>query len=138
MGYAGHNHPTGATGSALTDHQGDGCAPGPVAPVNETDRVRLPQGWPALQAVAKEVGLDLRGAYCNLEGGLDAARQRQGLCADLCGGRSVQAPAAPLGTPPATALWDEAARGHEEQPASVLRYLKLATSYVINLIERGF
>jgi hypothetical protein len=37
-----------------------------VAPVNETDLVLLPEGLKALKKVAKEVGVDLRGAYLNL------------------------------------------------------------------------
>ena len=39
------------------------------SPVNETDMVLLPDGLRALKRVAKEVGLDLRGAYLNLDGG---------------------------------------------------------------------
>ena len=45
----------------------------PVAPVNETDMVLFPDGLKALKRVAKEVGLDLRGAYVNLDGGFDVA-----------------------------------------------------------------
>ncbi len=37
----------------------------------------LPPGLHALQQVAKEVGLDLRGAYVNLDGGFDSTRNRQ-------------------------------------------------------------
>jgi len=48
-----------------------------VAPVNETDMVLFPEGLKALKKVAKEVGLDLRGAYLNLDGGFDAARNRK-------------------------------------------------------------
>ena len=51
-------------------------APVPVAPVNETDMVLLPEGLQALKQVAKEVGLDLRGAYLNLDGGFDSAHNR--------------------------------------------------------------
>jgi hypothetical protein len=47
-----------------------------VAPVNATDMVRLPEGLQAWKQGAKEVGLDLRGASLNLEGGCDAARNR--------------------------------------------------------------
>jgi hypothetical protein len=47
-----------------------------VAPVNETDMVLLPQGLSALKQVAKQVGLDLRGAYLNLDGGFDSAHNR--------------------------------------------------------------
>ena len=52
-------------------------APLPVAPVNEADLVLLPDGLKALKRVAKEVGLDLRGAYLNLDGGFDATHNRQ-------------------------------------------------------------
>jgi Transposase DDE domain len=48
-----------------------------VAPVNETDMVLLPQGLKALKQVAKEVGVDLRGAYVNLDGGFDSRRTRK-------------------------------------------------------------
>src|SRR5438132_4672220 len=43
----------------MTDHNGYVLAPLPVAPVNETDMVMLPEGLKALKKVAKEVGLDL-------------------------------------------------------------------------------
>jgi hypothetical protein len=39
--------------------------------------VLLPEGLKALQQVAKEVRLDLRGAYLNLDGGCDSARNRK-------------------------------------------------------------
>jgi hypothetical protein len=48
-----------------------------VAPVNETDMVLLPESLQALKKVAKEVGLDLRGAYLNLDGGFDSAHNRK-------------------------------------------------------------
>jgi len=34
--------------------------------------VLFPEGLKALKEVAKEIGLDLRGAYCNLDGGFDS------------------------------------------------------------------
>src|SRR5216683_3241522 len=52
-------------------------SPLPVAPVNETDMVLLPKGLKALKKVAKQVGLDLRGAYLNLDGGFDSTRNRK-------------------------------------------------------------
>ena len=36
----------------------------------------LPDGLKALKRVAKEVGLDLRGAYLNLDGGFDSIANR--------------------------------------------------------------
>jgi Transposase DDE domain len=50
-----------------------------VAPVNETDMVLLPEGLKALKQVAPEGGVDLRGAYLNLDGGFDSTRNRQGI-----------------------------------------------------------
>jgi transposase len=48
-----------------------------VAPVNETDMVLLPRGLKALKQVAKEVGMDLRGALLNFDGGFDSAHNRK-------------------------------------------------------------
>ena len=48
-----------------------------MAPVNAADMVLLPEGLQALQKVAKEVGLDLRGAYLNLDGSFDSAHNRK-------------------------------------------------------------
>jgi len=39
--------------------------------------VLFPEGLHALKQVAKEVGLDLRGTYVNLDGGCDAAHNRK-------------------------------------------------------------
>jgi hypothetical protein len=39
--------------------------------------VLLPKSLNALKQVAKEVGLDLRDAYLNLDGGFDSARNRK-------------------------------------------------------------
>jgi transposase len=39
--------------------------------------VLLPEGLKALKRVAKEVGLDLKGAYLNLDGGFDSAHNRK-------------------------------------------------------------
>jgi hypothetical protein len=63
----------------MTDNHGYVLAPLPVAPVNETDMVLLPEGLHALKEVAKEVGLDLRGAYVNLDGGFDSRANRKAI-----------------------------------------------------------
>jgi hypothetical protein len=39
--------------------------------------VLLPEGLKALKKLAKQVGLDLRGAYLNLDGGFDSKRNRK-------------------------------------------------------------
>ena len=39
--------------------------------------VLLPDGLKALKRVAKKVGLDLKGAYLNLDGGFDSAHNRK-------------------------------------------------------------
>src|SRR2546427_7930105 len=69
IGYAGHKHEQGEKVIAIIDNNGSVLAPVPVAPVNETDMVLLPEGLKALKQVAKEVGLDLSGASRNLDGG---------------------------------------------------------------------
>ena len=48
-----------------------------MAPVNATDMVLFPEGLRALKKVATEVGVDLRGAYLNLDGGFDSTRNRK-------------------------------------------------------------
>ena len=50
-----------------------------MAPVNETDMVLLPEGLKALKKVAKEVGVDLHGAYLNLDGGFDSKANRKAI-----------------------------------------------------------
>src|SRR5712691_12783027 len=41
--------------------------------------VLLPESLQVLKKVAKEVGVDLRGAYLNLDGGFDSAHNRKGI-----------------------------------------------------------
>ena len=77
IGYSGHKHQKGEKIIAIIDNHGYVLAPVPVAPVNETDMVLLPQSLHALKKMAKEVGVDLRGAYLNLDGGFDSARNRK-------------------------------------------------------------
>jgi len=77
MGYSGHKHQTGETVIAIIDNHGYVLALVPVAPVNKPDMALLPEGLKALKKVAKEVGLDLRGAYLNLDGGFDSGRNRK-------------------------------------------------------------
>jgi transposase len=61
----------------MTDNHGDVLSPLPVAPVNETDMILLPEGLKALKRVAKTVGLDLGGAYLNLDSGFDSKHNRK-------------------------------------------------------------
>jgi hypothetical protein len=61
----------------MTDNHGYVWSAFPVAPVNETDMVLLPEGLNALKKVAKMVGLDLGGAYLNLDSGFDSTYNRK-------------------------------------------------------------
>jgi len=61
----------------MTDNQGSIISPCPVAPVNETDMILLPEGLKALKRVTKTVGLELGGAYLNLDAGFDSTHNRQ-------------------------------------------------------------
>ena len=76
---SGDKPQTGETSIAITDHHGYGVAPVPGAPVHETDMVLCSEGLHALKQVAPAVGVALRGAYLNRDGGVDAARHRQGI-----------------------------------------------------------
>ena len=76
MGFSGYKHQKGEKVIAIIDNHGSVLAPVPVAPVNETDMVLFPEGLHALKDVAREVGLDLRGAYLNLDGGFDSIHNR--------------------------------------------------------------
>src|SRR5207249_2672175 len=77
IGYSGYKHQKGEKVIAIIDNNGYVLAPVPVAPVNETDMVLLPEGLKALKKVAQEVGLDLRGASLNLDGSLDSRHNRK-------------------------------------------------------------
>ncbi len=77
MGFSGYKHQKGEKVMAIIDHHGYVVAPVPVAPVNETDMVLLPEGLKALKKMAKEVGLDLNGAYLTLDGGFDSLANRK-------------------------------------------------------------
>jgi hypothetical protein len=61
----------------MTDNHGYVLSAFPVVPVNETDMVLLPEGLNALKKVAKMVGLDLGGAYLNLDAGFDSTYNRK-------------------------------------------------------------
>jgi hypothetical protein len=63
----------------MTDNHGYVLSPCPIAPVNETDMILLPEGLKALKRVAKLVGLDLGGAYLNLDSGFDSKHNRKGI-----------------------------------------------------------
>jgi transposase len=61
----------------MTDNNGYVLSPLPIAPVNEADMVLLPDGLKALKKMAKQVGLDLRDAYVNLDAGFDSTYNRK-------------------------------------------------------------
>ena len=61
----------------MTDNNGYVLSPLPVAPVNETDMVLLPDGLKALKQVANMTGLVLTGAYLNLDAGFDSTHNRK-------------------------------------------------------------
>ena len=53
--------------------------PSPVAPVNQTNRVLLPQGLKDLKRVAREADLKVAGAVLNLDAGFDSKANRKGV-----------------------------------------------------------
>src|SRR5215470_2827919 len=79
IGYSGHKHQKGEKVIAIIDNHGYVLAPLPVAPVNEADTVLLPAGLKGLKRVAKCAGLELGGAYLNLDGGFDSQANRKAI-----------------------------------------------------------
>ena len=79
IGYSGHKHQKGEKVIAIIDNNGYVLAPLPVAPVNEADTVLLPKGLQALKRVARLTGLELTGAYLNLDGGCDSRHNRKAI-----------------------------------------------------------
>jgi transposase len=79
IGYSGHKHQQGEKVIAIIDNNGYVLAPLPVAPVNEADTVLLPAGLKALKRVARLTGLELTGAYLNLDGGFDSKSNRKAI-----------------------------------------------------------
>ena len=77
IGYSGHKHQKGEKVIAIIDNHGYVLAPLPVASVNEADTVLLPAALKGLKRVAKCVGLELGGAYLNLDGGFDSQANRK-------------------------------------------------------------
>ena len=62
---------------ALVDNHGYVLSPLTIAPVNEVDRVLLPQGLKDLKRVARAAGLTLPGAVLNLDAGFDSKTNRK-------------------------------------------------------------
>jgi hypothetical protein len=62
---------------ALGENQGYILSPLTVAPVNEADLGRLPQGLKALNRVTREAGLEVSGAVLNLDAGFDSQAHRK-------------------------------------------------------------
>ena len=79
IGYSGHKHQKGEKVIAIIDNNGYVLAPLPVAPVNAADTVLLPEGLKALKRVARLTGLELTGAYLNLDGGFDSTSNRKAI-----------------------------------------------------------
>src|SRR6266850_5535442 len=77
MGDSGHTQQQGEKLIAMTDNHGDRLSAFPVAPVNETAMVLLPEALNALKQVATMVGWDLGGAYLNLDAGCDSTYNRK-------------------------------------------------------------
>ena len=62
---------------AITDNPGYVLSPFPVAPVNATDMVLLPDALNALKHIANMTGVMLAGAYLNLDAGFDSTYNRK-------------------------------------------------------------
>jgi hypothetical protein len=63
IGYSGHKHQKGEKVIAIIDNHGSVLAPVPVAPVNETDMVLLPEGLHALKKTAALIPPTIASAF---------------------------------------------------------------------------
>ena len=79
IGYSGHKHQKGEKVLAIVENNGFVLAPLPVAPVNKADTVLLPDGLNALKRIARLAGLEIEGAYLNLDGGVNSRRNRKAI-----------------------------------------------------------
>src|ERR1700722_366388 len=61
------------------DNNGFVLAPLPVAPVNESDTVFLPEGLNTLKRVARLTDLNIDGSHLNLDGGFDSRHNRKAI-----------------------------------------------------------
>jgi len=72
MGDSAHNPHKGEKVIAMVDNPAYLLTPLPVAAVHETDTVLLPGALQALKRIGKQAGLNVKGVYVNLDGGLDS------------------------------------------------------------------
>ena len=79
IGYSGHKHQKGEKIIAIIDNNGFVLAPIPVAPVNESDTVLLPDGLNELKRMARLTDLKIDGSYLNLDGGFDSRHNRKAI-----------------------------------------------------------
>jgi transposase len=79
IGYSGHKHQKGEKIIAIIDNNGFVLAPIPVAPVNESDTVLLPDGLNELKRMARLTDLKIDGSYLNLDGGFDPRYNRKAI-----------------------------------------------------------
>jgi transposase len=79
IGYSGHKHQRGEKIIAIIDNNGFVLAPIPVAPVNESDTVLLPDGLNELKRMARLTDLKIDGSYLNLDGGFDSRCNRKAI-----------------------------------------------------------
>ena len=79
IGYSGHKHQKGEKIIAIIDNNGFVLAPLPVAPVNESDTVLLPEGLNELKRMARLTDLKIDGSYLNLDGGFDSRHNRKAI-----------------------------------------------------------
>jgi transposase len=79
IGYSGHKHQKGEKIIAIIDNNGFVLAPIPVARVNESDTVLLPDGLNELKRMARLTDLKIDGSYLNLDGGFDSRYNRKAI-----------------------------------------------------------
>ncbi len=79
IGYSGHKHQKGEKIIAIVEKNGYIIAPLPVAPVNESDTVLLPDSLNCLMRIVRKLELSVKGSILNLDGIFDSKKNRKSI-----------------------------------------------------------
>lgn len=79
IGYSGYKSQTGEKIMTIVENQGYVLAPCPVATVNTSDCVLLPDCLSYLAQIARDVGFSLKGSILNLDGIFDSRKNRKAI-----------------------------------------------------------
>lgn len=79
ISYSGHKHQKGDKIIAIVENNGYVIAPFPVAPVNVSDTILLPDSLNELMRIVRKLGLSVKGSILNLDGIFDSKKNRKSI-----------------------------------------------------------